>query len=96
MKNITLFVVAMMVLFSCSGKKAGEFRVKGTVKGVETGLMYLQKTEEGNWIKIDSAKIEKGEFTFTGSQAVPEMRYLILKGGHSSVPFFMGNYEIVM
>ena len=96
MKNFALFVTAMMILFSCSGKKTGEFKVKGTVKGVETGLIYLQKIDDGTWIKIDSAKITGGEFTFTGSQDIPEMRYLVLKGGHSSLPFFIGNYDIDM
>jgi len=96
MKNFVLLSIAVMLLFSCSGKKTGEFKVKGTVKNVETGLIYLQKVDEGSWIKIDSAKITKGEFMFTGSQNVPEMRYLVLKGGHSSVPFFIGNYDIDM
>jgi peroxiredoxin len=96
MKNFVLLFTAVMILFSCSGKKAGEFRVKGTVKNVETGLIYLQKIDDGVWTKIDSAKILKGGFTFTGSQNIPEVRYLVLKGGHSSVPFFIGNYDIDM
>lgn len=96
MKNALLFFSAMMVLLSCSGKQPDEFRIRGKVKGVESGLIYLQKVEEGTWIKIDSAIIKSGSFSFTGSQAQPEIRYLVLKGGNSSVPFFNGNYEIDM
>ena len=96
MKNFALLFVALMVLISCNAKKSGEYRIKGTVKGTETGLIYLQKVDDGSWIKTDSAKIEKGEFTFTGSQNNPEIRYLVLKGGRSAQSFFIGNYEIDM
>ncbi len=96
MKNFALLFVAMMLLISCNAKKAGEYRIKGTVKGVNAGLIYLQRVDDGSWTKLDSAKIEKGEFSFTGSLNIPELRYLVLKGGHSSIAFFLGNYDIEM
>ena len=64
--------------------------------GVDSGIVYLQKTEGGEWIKLDSANIENGKFTFKGMVASPEMWYLTFEERQVHFPFFVENSEISM
>jgi peroxiredoxin len=94
MKNILVILMGCIILASCGGRKEGGYLVSGTVKGVDTGLVYLQKMDSTGWKNIDSVNLKKGEFEFKGSVIVPEKYKIIIKGEHFAFPFFIENADI--
>ena len=96
MKNIILLLFAAVILSSCGGKDKNQFIIAGSMPGVDSGMVYLQKTEAGEWKKLDSAVIQNGEFTFNGTVASPEMWYLTFEERQVHFPFFVENSEISM
>jgi len=94
MKTSLWLLFACVILVSCTGRKENQYIVSGTVKGSDTGTVYLQKMDSTSWVNIDSAAIKKGTFEFKGSVTVPEKYKLIIKGQHYSFPFFIENSDI--
>jgi peroxiredoxin len=93
MRNAIIILIAMALgLSSCGPKK--EFRITGTVAGLDSGTIFLQKRQEGEWVKLDSTSLTKGSFSFTGKSDIPEMRYLMIKDKQVFVPFFIENADI--
>lgn len=98
MKNIFKYIVVALLIVSCGKNKTGNMTVKGTVKGLKKGTVYLQKMKDTTIISVDSVFVE-GENTFTLTDHVesPEMYYLQL--GHSEdkiIPFFGEKGEITI
>ena len=83
-----------MLLASCAPKD--QFKISGTITGADTGKIYLQKMNEGEWVILDSANIEKGKFTFTGKAPVPEMQTLSIPGKQVYFPLFVENAKITV
>lgn len=94
MRKIFLLLTVTVILVSCGGKNKNQFTINGNVKGIDSGMVYLQKTEAGTWTKLDSTNITEGKFTFKGNVATPEMWYLTFKGNQLNFPFFVENSEI--
>ena len=59
MKNVLAILVLAMTTFACHSTK-DEFSVKGTIAGVETGKVYLQKLVDGKPQSIDTADVVGG------------------------------------
>lgn len=76
MRKILYYIVAVIVMGSCTGRKSNEFIINGEIKGEFTGNVYLQKSSEGQFQIIDTAKVEKGKFTFKGTIENPDMYYI--------------------
>ena len=91
-KSLLLIVALVFVLSACGPRK--EFKITGKVVGVDTGMIFLQKMEEGKWIRLDSARLDQGEFSFKGKMDVPEIRYLTLREKNVYLPFFVENARI--
>jgi peroxiredoxin len=94
MKNILWALTAAVILASCGGGNKNEFTINGNVKGVDSGMIYLQKNEAGTWTKLDSTNIKEGKFSFKGTVVTPEMWYLTFKGTQLVLPFFVENATI--
>jgi peroxiredoxin len=94
MKKILLILTVAVILVSCGGGNKNQFTINGDVKGIDSGMVYLQKLETGNWTKLDSTNIKEGKFTFKGNVAAPEMWYLTFSSNQLNVPFFVENSEI--
>jgi peroxiredoxin len=97
-KNLSFIVIAVVILASCTGKKAkNEFVVTGTVDTLVSSKIYLQKRADGPLITLDSAMISSnGEFKFMGVINYPEVYYLTLPATKSSVPFFIEPSDIIV
>lgn len=97
MKKILLLVSAVALLASCN-KAETEYVISGTIKGIADGqTVVLEKQDSTGQIKpIDTAKIEKGKFTFTGSAAEPEMHLIQVQNAMGKVPFILENGDIEM
>lgn len=81
MKKIIVVVVGITMLFACSSKKEGNMVVKGQIKGLKKGTLYLQKMQDTVLVSVDSvALLGKDLFTLTDDVDSPEMYYLTFDG----------------
>lgn len=83
MRQVILFLSILMIV-SC-GKQESDLIVKGTVKGLKKGTIYLQKVSDTLLMAVDSVSI-KGDSNFElhSSLETPEMFYLYLDKNDNS------------
>ncbi|MEI7661092.1 MAG: TlpA disulfide reductase family protein [Bacteroidota bacterium] len=93
MKNIAFSLIIGIILVSCTGIK-DKYTIDGTIKGADTGTVYLQKYEADRWINVDSVKLAKGSFTFTGKVTKPEMWHISMAEKMIYLPVFVENSKI--
>ncbi len=76
MKKIVYFFAAgAMALASCSNEPA--YKIAGTIENVADGeYVYLQEAKGRELVKLDSAVVTAGAFTFNGRQDVTAYRYI--------------------
>lgn len=89
---ISLFIL-ILVIFSCEkDKKETNFTLKGNVKGLKKGVVYLQKDGDSTVIDLDSMVITgQPEFTLQTNIEEPILLYLKLfknDGEEHYIPFF--------
>lgn len=89
MKNV--FVVFLMVLLvACSKEKElGNMLVRGKIKGLKKGTLYLQKIKDSSLVSVDSINLF-GNDTFMLSDDIKssEMYYITLNGNQNKISFF--------
>jgi peroxiredoxin len=95
MKHIAIVILTVSLLAACSTGKE-EYKITGSVSGVDTGMIYLQKYDQEKWIDIDSVTLDKGAFSFTGKTGLPEMWHLSMEGNQVFLPFFSENSQITV
>jgi thiol-disulfide isomerase/thioredoxin len=88
-----LLLLAGTLLVSCMQNK-DQFKITGKVTGIDTGMIFLQRYDLENWVNMDSARLDKGEFSFTGKVALPEMWALSMQQSQIMVPFFLENAKV--
>jgi hypothetical protein len=77
MKNI-LFVVVVLLAISCSKEKSN-FTLKGNVKNLKKGTLYLEREQDSAYIIIDSVVINGNpQFEINYNLEEPEVLYLRL------------------
>jgi hypothetical protein len=90
MRTLSLIAfISALLLASCGPRN--EYRITGTIHGVDSGMVYLQKSEMGEWIRLDSVPVVNGTFVLTGSVPMPEMRALAFSEARIIVPVFLEN-----
>lgn len=94
MKNLLSLLLVCMIMISCGGKKETGYKLSGTVKGADTGLIYLQKMDSTAWVIIDSARISNSTFSFAGSLLLPEKHKLMIRGLPYTYSVFLENGDI--
>ena len=78
-RNIFFSVMLVTGLCAQAQQPARPFELKGTVKGMDQGWLFLHyTTPDGKRLK-DSTGINKGKFVFRGKIDQPTMGYLVLK-----------------
>ena len=92
-KIITVFVASLLIL-ACSSKKNGNMVVKGHIKGLKKGTLYLQKMNDTALVSIDSMSVYgDGNFTLTDNVDSPVMYYLTFDGNATDKRIlFFGNH----
>ncbi len=93
MKRHILMLLIGIFLLSCATKK-DQYTIQGTIAGIDSAMIYLQKPGSDGWEKLDSTKVIDGNFTFNGEVTLPEMWYLSFKENEVTVPLFIENAEI--
>lgn len=91
--NKTLSLILLVILFvSCGKDKASNFTLKGEIKGLKKGVVYLQRDGDSTIIDLDSMEITgQPEFTLTTNLEEPILLYLKLfknDGEEHYIPFF--------
>ena len=96
MKKILLLVAVAVVLFSCKNLGAGEYVITGTVKGMKTGLVFLEKQNPMGMgpQAIDTVKIVDGKFEIKGKTGEPEIHFIQIDKVNGKVPFILEGGEI--
>ena len=91
MKKIILLVAVAGVLFSCKNLGEGEYEITGTVKGMKTGLVFLEKQGAMGMgpQAIDTVKIVDGKFEIKGKTIEPEIHFLQIDKVNGKVPFIL-------
>ncbi len=78
-KIIALSLLIFMT--ACSSKKEGNMIVKGQIKGLKKGTLYLQKMQDTLLVSVDSIKLLKNNlFTLSDTVTEPELYYLTFDG----------------
>ena len=86
MKKFLLSAFALLVLMPCAGKN---LLVSGTVEGVQSGKIYLQKFVNKMYFIIDSTSIQNGIFKFERDEEIPEIYGLSLDTINNSYMLFL-------
>jgi peroxiredoxin len=93
MKRFVLFLLCGFILTSCSVKK-DQYAINGTVTGIDTGKIFLQKFDSEKWVNIDSTLLQKGKFNFKGTIQLPEMWQIVMDEKKVVVPVLVENSQI--
>ena len=101
MKNLVYFFAAgTLVLAACSNDPA--YKISGTIENVADGeYVYLSEAKGRELIKLDSAVVANGAFTFEGRQDAAVNRYITYipaEGKRIMTDFFLenGNINVVL
>jgi hypothetical protein len=96
MKKSLLLVAAAMALYSCNKLAEGEYEITGTVKGMKTGLVYLEKQNPMGMgaQAIDTVKIVDGKFEIKGKTTEPEIHFIQVDKVQGKIPFILEGGEI--
>ncbi|WP_104734424.1 DUF4369 domain-containing protein [Hanstruepera ponticola] len=78
MRNLIPIIIALLIV-SCANEKQHDLTVKGTIKDLKKGTVYLQKVEDSTLINVDSMTITgQKEFILHSDLESPEVFYLHL------------------
>lgn len=89
MKKIFFIVFAILFMFSCENENNNIMYVKGKIKGLKKGTLYLQKQIDSVVVSVDSINVNgTDEFLLTDKIESPEMYYLTLGKSDKKIPFF--------
>ncbi|TDT37911.1 uncharacterized protein DUF4369 [Maribacter spongiicola] len=79
MKKLLFVVTALLTLGSCGDNPEETMTVKGKIKGLKKGTLYLQHVPDSVLITVDSVAINgDGNFSFKTKLMSPEVFYLYL------------------
>ena len=96
MKKIVYFLAASaMALTACNNEPS--YKITGTVEAEDGKVVYLQMAQGRNLVKLDSAVVTNGKFTFNGRKDTAEVRYLtaeVSEGKRFTLDFFLENGNI--
>lgn len=95
MRNALTILVFVLTVLSCQSAK-DQYSIKGSIKGVETGKVYLQKLVDGQPQSVDTANVVGGNFTFKGKMEMPDIRFLRLNEQDYLAQFFLDNASITI
>ncbi|CAM1333794.1 DUF4369 domain-containing protein [Tenacibaculum aestuariivivum] len=99
MKKIIAILAFSIIAFACSSKKEGNMIVKGQIKGLKKGTLYLQKMNDTLLVSVDSmALLGNDKFTLTDNVTSPVMYYLTFNGNTKDkhIMFFGEKGEITI
>lgn len=99
MKKLVVIALAIVAV-SCNGIIGNGFKISGEIAGLADGTkVFLEKQDDktGMPVTIDTAKIEKGKFTFEGKAEEPKIHGVRVENtnGGFAVIVEKGNIDVV-
>lgn len=92
MKKFVFGILITAIIASCSPKDG--YVVKGKIKGLEKGELYVKSLAGREVTTLDTVQIEDGEFEFEGKVNEPQIHLLFINGKPSPIVFFIENSAI--
>ncbi len=98
MKKIILLVAVAVVSFACNNLAEGEYIITGNIKGMKTGLIFLEKQSPMGmgYMAIDTVKIEDGKFEIKGKTGEPEIHFIQIDKVNGKLPLILEGGEIAV
>lgn len=101
MKRFIFLAAALLAWTACTNGPKDGYKIVGTVEGGADGdIVYLESIDAMEAVRLDSAVVSGGTFTFEGRQDSTVLRYLSCGTEQSvfSTPFFLenGHIKVVM
>ncbi|MDX5586343.1 MAG: DUF4369 domain-containing protein [Aureibaculum sp.] len=91
MKKIIVFIIVSVVVFGCNKEKTNTMLVRGEIKNLKKGVLFLQKIKDTLLITVDSISLDGvNTFTLTDEVESPEIYYLTLDRSPSRQISFFG------
>jgi len=92
MRNLITIILGLLII-SCAKEKQYDLTVKGTIKKLKKGTIYLQKIKDSTLVNVDSMVINgQKEFLLHSNLDSPEVFYLHLnktnEDSQRKIPFF--------
>lgn len=96
MKGFGLYALLLLAIAACTPAKKTEYNVKGTINGVESGMVKLIKYNEEDHTSatVDSVEFTNGSFELNGKLGNPEMMSILITPGNWRFSVFMENNDI--
>ncbi|WP_178984595.1 DUF4369 domain-containing protein [Winogradskyella helgolandensis] len=92
LNKVLSLIILVALAVSCSKDKDANFTLKGSIKGLKKGVVYLQKDGDSSIVDLDSMSITgESEFTLHTNLEEPILLYLKLfknDGEENYIPFF--------
>jgi peroxiredoxin len=95
--KIRLLTLGMLLAgtFSVAQNKPVQVTIEGTVPGVTSGYVYLQKFQEKLFFLVDSAKVENGKFQLRSAVQQPELYGLTVDQKKAPLFLFVQNASAI-
>ena len=96
-KIVYLFAAGTMAMAACTSEPS--YKISGTIEGATDGeYVYLQEAKGRELVKLDSAVVTAGAFTFEGRQDVAVNRLITYnaEGKRKMADFFLENGNITI
>lgn len=90
MKKLFIVILVCIVFVAFKNESTG-FELKGVIKGISNGMVYLEEFRGKNYFVIDSAQIKNELFTFKGNLPTTSLYGLSLSRGGYPAVFFLEN-----
>ncbi len=92
-RNILATLMAM-ALAACS--HSDHYALNGTVTGIDTGMVVLNRFDGSSMIPVDSTKMVGGQFHFAGRVEMPEFYSLNIYSRYRTLPLFVESGDITI
>lgn len=89
MKKVLVSCLLVLLVACSKEKELGNMLVKGKIKGLKKGTLYLQKMNDSILVTLDSINLfGTNDFVLTDNITSSEMYYLTLSGHQNRISFF--------
>lgn len=87
MQKYLLTLLCFLSLVACR-EKDQSFHIEGHIKGYSNGMAYLKQFNGKDFTKIDSTRIKKGHFSFSGKEEQPQLCQIVVEGHRYPIRYF--------
>lgn len=93
---VTGLILLLIIQISCDRSSKKGFLVEGTLFGLDSTWIYLQKPVENGWESLDSQMVVDGNFVFRGNVEKEDLYHLRIGNTTRTIMVFIDNQPIVV